>query len=191
MPAKKSTQHHLIAGTFRSDRHLQSRLLFAPASATPPRYLPKVAKQEWNRIAPALLERGLLMETDVSLLGLYCTAYAGYRECADIVATEGQTVLFETSTRTGKSVKRIKNPAATLMQEHGRTMLAVAARFGFSPKDRELIDGTDAPELPDDSTQAVITPSSALHARGDAPNTHGDALGSFIKFPSSVRTANG
>lgn len=73
------------------------------------------------------------METDVATLAMYCTAYAGYRECADLVQEQGQIIVVESQTRTGKTSKPIRNPAVTLMLDYQRAMLAAAGKFGFSP----------------------------------------------------------
>lgn len=176
MPKKKSPSHHLLAGTFRPDRHARPRLQFTPASGTAPRYLSKLAKQEWNRVAPLLLEQGLLMDTDVATLAAYCTAFAGYRECADLVREQGQIVTVESQTRTGRASKPIRNPAVTLMLDYQRAMLAAAAKFGFSPYDRERIEGS---EMIDAASQP--SPSKA------ANNTAADRQQSLVQTFSTMR----
>jgi len=148
---RKSIAAHVRQGTYRADRHRKTRLQFPSGTATAPRYLSKIARQEWNRVAPLLLEQGLLAETDTGSLAAYCTAFAGFRECAALIAEQGQIVNVESTTRTGRTVKPIRNPAVTLMLDYQRAMLAAAARFGFSPYDRERIEGTEAAEPNSDS----------------------------------------
>jgi P27 family predicted phage terminase small subunit len=140
---RKSITEHMLQGTFRADRHATPRLVYPPPTVTaPPKYLTKVARQEWNRVAPLLLDAGLLTEADLGTLAAYCTAFAGWRECAALIAEQGQIVQVESSTRTGRTTKPIRNPAVTLMLDYQRAMLAAAAKFGFSPYDRERIEGT-------------------------------------------------
>ena len=152
MSKRKSTGFHRLAGSFRGDRHGNGGLQFPPATGTPPRWLSKIAKAEWKRVAPFLLEQGLLTETDTSVLAVYCNAFAGYLECSKKVEQEGHTVLVESQTRTGRTSKPIRNPAVTLMLDYQRAMLSAASKFGFSPYDRERIEGSiDASQ--NDSTE--------------------------------------
>jgi P27 family predicted phage terminase small subunit len=153
---KKTTQTHSLHGSYRADRHEKNTLRFRPASTTAPRYLSKVAKQEWNRVAPMLAEVGALMETDISILAGYCSAYSAWRECLYLIAKQGQIVTVESQTRTGRTSKPIKNPAVALAAENAKIMLSISARFGFTPYDRERIQGIDIPATGDDPFQRFV-----------------------------------
>jgi P27 family predicted phage terminase small subunit len=174
MSRRKTTGFHQLAGSFRADRHTKSGLQFPPATGTAPRWLNKAAKAEWKRIAPFLLEQGLLTETDISVLAVYCNAFAGYLECAKKVELEGHTVLVESQTRTGHTSKPIRNPAVTLMLDYQRAMLSAASKFGFSPYDRERIEGsidssqTDTAEDDDDDDSFLYAPLE-VHPTGATP----------------------
>ncbi|HEX4032610.1 MAG TPA: phage terminase small subunit P27 family [Terracidiphilus sp.] len=143
MSKRKSTANHIAAGTFRADRHAKSRLTFPPATGTAPRWLSKVAKAEWRRVAPFLLEQGALLEVDTAILAAYCTAFAGYLEAKSLVDEQGQIITVTSQTRTGSTSKPIRNPAVTLMLDYQRSMLAAASKMGFSPYDRERIEGQE------------------------------------------------
>lgn len=143
MSKKKSTASHVLAGTFRPNRHAKTRLTFPLATGTAPRWLSKTAKAEWRRVAPLLLESGLLLEVDTAILGAYCTAFAGYLEAKALVEEQGQIVIVESQTRTGRTSKPIRNPAVTLMLDYQRSMLQAASKLGFSPFDRERIEGQE------------------------------------------------
>lgn len=185
MSKRKSSQFHQLAGSFRPDHHVKSRLQYAPASGTAPRHLSKAAKAEWRRVAPMLLDQGLLMETDLSILAAYCTAFAGYLECKALVGEQGQIITVESQTRTGRTSKPIRNPAVTLMLDYQRAMLTAASKFGFSPYDRERIEGSI--DAPDDSEQPMQPSCTLAPSKPSAPKNaiHGDALGAFIKFPTA------
>jgi P27 family predicted phage terminase small subunit len=184
---KKSTQFHQLAGTFRADRHAKGSLQFPAASGTAPRWLSKVAKAEWRRVAPLLMDQGLLLETDTAILAAYCIAFAGYLECVRQIQEQGQTIIVESQTRTGRTSKPVKNPAVALMFEYQRAMLAAAAKLGFSPYDRERIEGSDSLDDPEDPLQPTYRPV-------DGPRrpvgVHGDALGAFIKLPQPNSLGN-
>jgi P27 family predicted phage terminase small subunit len=159
MPKKKSVESHILAGTFRADRHGKTRLSFPPATGTAPRWLSKVARTEWKRVAPLLLEQGLLLETDTAILGAYCEAFAGYLDAKKRVEEQGAVVTVESQTRTGRTSKPIRNPAATLMMDFQRAMLTSAAKLGFSPFDRERIEGTelvDPQSSEDDEDDSIL-----------------------------------
>lgn len=189
MSKRKSSQYHQLAGSFRPDRHTRGGLQFPLATGTSPRWLSKVAKAEWRRVAPLLLEAGMLLETDTAILGSYCTAYAGFLECKALVEKQGQIVMVESTTRTGNTSKPIRNPAVTLMLDYQRAMLAAAAKLGFSPFDRERIEGS---ESPDDGQQSMQPNYTLAPSKAPASTSarHGDALGAFIKFPVKTGAAN-
>lgn len=184
MSKKKSTQFHQLAGSFRPDRHARGTLQFPPATGTAPRWLSKVAKAEWKRVAPLLLEQGLLLETDTAILGAYCSTFAGYLDAKALVERDGQIVTVESQTRTGRTSKPIRNPAVTLMLDFQRAMLAASAKLGFSPFDRERIEGSEQPDDGDQPMQPTYT-APAVSVKTSTPATiHGDAAGPFIKFPT-------
>jgi len=45
-----------------------------------PRYLDKVAKEEWKSIVPLLDKMGILSTIDRTALEIYCAAYSRYRQ---------------------------------------------------------------------------------------------------------------
>jgi P27 family predicted phage terminase small subunit len=191
MSKRKSPGFHRLAGSYRADRHANGGLQFPPATGSPPRWLSKVAKAEWKRVAPFLLEQGLLTETDISVLAVYCNAFAGYLDCAKKVEQEGHTILVESQTRTGRTSKPIRNPAVTLMLDYQRAMLSAASKFGFSPYDRERIEGnadpidTD-PTLEDDDDDSDLygplnTPTF-LGAKLATPQTDEETTNEQIRF---------
>lgn len=183
MSKKKSRQFHQLAGSLRQDRHGNGGLQFPPATGTPPRWLSKVAKAEWKRVAPFLLEQGLLTETDTSVLAVYCNAFAGYLSCSKKVEQDGHVVLVESHTRTGSTSKPIRNPAVTLMLDYQRAMLSAASKFGFSPYDRDRIAsnvdpfGADpAQEADDDDSDLygpLTTPKRTEQSAGQSNSERG------------------
>lgn len=186
MTRKKSTQFRQLAGSFRPDRHAKSGLQFPPATGTAPRWLSKVAKVEWRRVAPLLLEAGLLLETDTAILGAYCSAFAGYLDAKSLVEEQGQVITVESQTRTGRTSKPIRNPATNLMFDFQRAMLAAAAKLGFSPFDRERIEGRIDTDDSQESIQPLLSaPTQPKKSPVTEDTIPGDALGAFIRFPTA------
>ena len=73
---RKPVSEHKLSGTYRPDRHDRKLPTFTPGAACP-KYLSRVAKAEWMRVAPLLEESGILVMIDQSLLASYCTMFAG------------------------------------------------------------------------------------------------------------------
>jgi P27 family predicted phage terminase small subunit len=183
---KKPNSFHRLAGSFRADRHAKSGLNFPPATGTAPRWLSKAAKAEWRRVAPLLLEQSALLETDLAILGAYCSNFAGFLECKALVEQQGPVLTVEAQTRTGKSSKPIRNPAVQLMFDYQRAMLTAAAKLGFSPLDRERIEGSEQPDDGYQPLQPTFPPAKANKITKTTDGVHGDALGAFIEFPEEA-----
>lgn len=64
----------------------------APGANPAPHWLSDAAREEWQRVAPVLAERGGLRPEIEGLLTAYCTALATVREADVILAREGLTV---------------------------------------------------------------------------------------------------
>ena len=155
---KKSIADHLNQGTYRADRHLKTSIEF-PSGADRPRWLSKLAKIEWDRVSPLLECAGVLKETDAKVLASYCESFAAWREALLHLATHGQVLMVESTTRTGKTVKPVRNPSLQIALDAQRAMLAAAGRFGFDPVARMKLEAdinTDPntnPEAENDSTE--------------------------------------
>lgn len=84
--SNKPTQLKVLTGTARADRihgnEPQPDLL---RDLTPPAWMDAVAKRHWKNIAPKLQRMGVLTETDVDTLALYCQAYARYRQTLKMI----------------------------------------------------------------------------------------------------------
>jgi len=140
-----------------------------------------------------LMEQGLLMEPDVAVLGSYCMAVAGYLDCIRLIEQQGAVLTIESQTRTGRTSKPVKNPAVQLMFDYSREMRTCAAKFGFTPYDRERIEGSETPDDVEQALQQTFTQPPARSTKAAQANTspmiQGDALGPFVKFPEDALNA--
>ena|ERR1022692_4558494 len=140
---RKSLQEHKIQGTYRPERHglnVRTSLTGALTSITAPKFLSKVARQEWNRVCPLLAEQGILADIDQSLLASYCQMYAHWRSSEDDIAKNGLVITVESQTRTGRTSKPVQNPAVRNSIQFHRSMVQTAVKFGINPLDRPRIE---------------------------------------------------
>jgi P27 family predicted phage terminase small subunit len=84
----------------------------------------------WREIAPALIDSGVLLSTDVFMAGMLCQQVALYRRAHDAVARARSFA----SPRTGQV-----SPALTAMNKSLAAIRALAADFGLTPSARARI----------------------------------------------------
>lgn len=94
----------------------------------PPSWLGKAARAEWRRIAPLLMDRRILAETDLTTLAHYCAATGTVQEQQKTINREGYVVATERGPRAHPAV-RIQADAMT------RARL-LAAELGLTPVSR-------------------------------------------------------
>lgn len=100
----------------------------------PPTWLSKDARAEWRRVAPDLVARGLLTDTDVAALENYCCAIAGVRETARLIKRQGRMV--------GKK----PHPAVRMQLQYLESSRRYAAELGLTPVARQRAGGGPAKE---------------------------------------------
>lgn len=98
----------------------------------PPKYLDKVAKQEWRRIAPELYRLGLLTNIDITALAGYCALFSRWQECESKIKKEG--MVFVTDKRNA-----IHHPYAAIASKSLDQMKAFLTEFGMTPSSRTRI----------------------------------------------------
>ncbi len=98
---------------------------------TCPEWLDDVAKEEWSRVTPLLVD---VTPTDQMLLAAYCQTYSQWRKCEETVAANGLTYV------TNSGEEKL-HPAA----RHSSTLLAelrrIAGEFGLTPRTRSKAAG--------------------------------------------------
>lgn len=57
-----------------------------------------------------------------------------------LINRDGMVIEVESTTRTGKTVKPIRNPAVALMHQFEKAMLTSAAKFGLDPHSPSRIE---------------------------------------------------
>lgn len=88
---------------------------------TPPAWLSPEGRKEWKRVAPDLIGRSIVVETDLAALEAYCAAVAGVRETARII------------TRQGRMVGKKPHPAVRMQLQYLESSRRYAAELGLTP----------------------------------------------------------
>ena len=125
-----------------------------------PNHLLPEAKKEWKRLAPVLMDLGLLTAADAVPFEGYCTAYARWLEAQDEINKHG-------SIYKDNEGKIRPNPFIAIANQQMREIKSFAAEFGLTPSTRSTMianamaamkQNTDPMEtilLSDDDVQVV------------------------------------
>lgn len=138
----KPTELKVLQGN-PGKRKLEKNAPKAPPieDSTPPAFLDKLAKEEWERVIPGLLKIGVITQADVMILAGYCQYYSRWVQAEDAVQKEGMT--YHTYTKTGDEVIR-KNPNVEIAKMASAEMRAFATEIGMTPSTRTRVHGKEA-----------------------------------------------
>ena len=103
-----------------------------------PKWLTKVAKEEWDRVMPELLRLGLMSGLDRAALAGYCQSYANWRQAQTRIRRFGMTF----TTEKGYEGQR---PEVAIAQRERQIMRQFAQEFGFTPSARSRVSTTASP----------------------------------------------
>lgn len=126
----------LLEGTYRRDRD-RGGLSATRVGPEIPDWLSPEARSEWARVAPWLVQNGLLTVLDRGLLSLYCETVGMYRQCQPIIERDG--LIVDTSRG------RRRHPLLRVEARCQQDIRANAAQFGLTPSSRARLG---APALP-------------------------------------------
>ena len=94
-----------------------------------PKYLLPEARKEWRRLAPILMNMGLLTAADAVPFAGYCQAYARWREAQDEISRHGSIYKDDDG--------RIRpNPFIAIANQQMREIKSFAADLGLTPSNR-------------------------------------------------------
>lgn len=123
---------------------------------TPPAWLTKLARAEWDRIEQSLWAMGCLTEIDQGMFAAYCMAWGRYEQ-AEIdlnawikaeQAPKPRAKKKKAGTRTSGAVvqtaagNKIMNPLFGIVNTLRRDMQRLASEFGLSPAARAQVGGS-------------------------------------------------
>ncbi|MFD8494253.1 phage terminase small subunit P27 family [Amycolatopsis sp. NPDC059657] len=129
-PVGKPTALRILHGD-RADRINDTEPVPPASDITCPDWASDAARGVWERLAPALQQRGVLTAWDTDAFLVLCEALGRYKSATQLV--NGSALLVQG----GSGL--MKNPALQVQAEAERTFLTYAARFGLTPSDRQSI----------------------------------------------------
>lgn len=91
-----------------------------------PRTLKGEARAEWNRIVPELEDIGMLASIDRSVLVRYCTAWADWWECQELLQKSGKLIR-------GQKGNLVRNPLLIVRSDMEATLSDLGKQLGLSP----------------------------------------------------------
>jgi P27 family predicted phage terminase small subunit len=134
----KPTDQKKLAKTLRKDRSYADEMVFDTLTDKPkaPDFLGDYGRAEWDRVVTQLYSRGILSETDLTLVQAYCYEMEQYYDDRDIVKTEGK--YLEQTNKAGEKYKSA-HPAVNSGNKHLANALRLATEFGLTPSSRTRI----------------------------------------------------
>lgn len=142
MPAgrpRKPTRLKVLQGTDRPDRVNASEP--QPPTEMPdcPDWLDATAREEWAKMAPRLVEMGLLSALDGAALAAYCQAYADHQHAAKRLQKFGR--VYQTSTGNYRP-----RPEVAMQRDAATRMKAFLVEFGLTPASRARVVASEQPK---------------------------------------------
>jgi P27 family predicted phage terminase small subunit len=95
----------------------------------PPDSLDKIAKAEWNRICPLLVNLGLYTNIDTTMLALYCSSFSRWVKAQAKIKKDGE--ILET-----KNGHPIRNPWLDISNKCWAEIKVSLVEFGMTPSSR-------------------------------------------------------
>lgn len=94
-----------------------------------PKYLDKIAKEQWKLRSEQLAQRDDIQDADWTNLELYCVNYSMYRAAVEDIAKRGFSIVNSQGTES-------RNPALSAKSEAEKIMIKMASLLGFDPVSR-------------------------------------------------------
>lgn len=135
MPRPRKPNHLKILAGDREDRINRNEPLPSEGEIAPPVQLSEGAQRVWNRLAPDLIDKGVLSAWDTDMFCVFCKAAATFYEVSEQIGSEYTTA--------GSTKNTVKNPLWQIMKEASETMRVVGAKFGLTPSDRAGLDTSE------------------------------------------------
>jgi P27 family predicted phage terminase small subunit len=127
-----------IAGTLRKDRSFADEMVFDSLVEQPkaPDFLGDYGKAEWDRVVTQLFARGILSETDLTLVQSYCYEMEQYYQDRDLIKGGNK---YQTLTNKAGEEYLAVHPAVNAGNKHLANALRLATEFGLTPSSRTRI----------------------------------------------------
>ena len=114
-----------------------------------PDWLMDEAQAEWNRLAPSLIDMGVLTDHDLTAFEGYCQAYARWREAEEFMSQHG--TIFKTPSGYVQQV-----PQVSIAMQNLKIMQSFCSEFGLTPSSRARIYAAGNDNAADDDPMAAV-----------------------------------
>jgi P27 family predicted phage terminase small subunit len=137
MPQALKEATHSSSANRRSRGALSPRPPAIPHTPPPPAHIHALAQEEWARVAPLMVEVGMLTELDLAPLVAYCEAFATFRVASEKLAA----LAVDDPSSAGLIVRSpggavYLNPLQAVKAKAARDMVSFAAELGLTPAGR-------------------------------------------------------
>ena len=116
-----------------------------------PEWLSPLAVEEWDLVIDMLVETGTIAKCEGTVLALYATCLADYREADAILRSEEGGGMTVRSGRNGETVK--PHPAVAIRDRARKDALLFARELGLSPVARVRVSAIKPPADPSDKAR--------------------------------------
>jgi P27 family predicted phage terminase small subunit len=86
----------------------------------------------WDRLAPDLIDRGVLTSWDADMFVVFCRAAAVFHEVSEQIGSEFVSP--------GSNNNQVVSPLWRVQKDAAETMRVVGGKFGLNPSDRAGLD---------------------------------------------------
>ncbi|HYG02119.1 MAG TPA: phage terminase small subunit P27 family [Chryseosolibacter sp.] len=145
------------AGTLRKDRSFADEMIFDSLTDKPkaPEFLGEYGRAEWDRVVTQLFARGILSETDLTIIQSYCYEMEQYYSDRDIIKSGNKYIRM--TNKAGETYLAV-HPAVNAGNKHLANALKIATEFGLTPSSRTRISTSGAKEKnPDEAKLMKLT----------------------------------
>lgn len=118
-----------------------------PVTEVPPApaWLREHGRREWDRVAPILVNTGVLTKADIGPFEVYCTAYQDALELGEDLEKNGRT--YHTETKHERARPQVSDQHAAW-----HAVKAFAVEFGLTPSSRSRVVAAPAAKGDDDES---------------------------------------
>tara|TARA_R100001244_G_scaffold76775_1_gene60907 strand:- start:206 stop:682 length:477 start_codon:yes stop_codon:yes gene_type:complete len=130
---KLPTKLKKLQGTLKAERVLNNEMEVALVVNIPPapRWLTKIAAQEWKNVCFELFNKQMLHKIDLRFIEAYCNAMALHIETEMMLRKEGRIQVFKNADGTIKHTQ--STPYQKIANDALDKALKIAAQFGLTP----------------------------------------------------------
>lgn len=139
---KQPTQLRILRGNPSKEKIPTDEPQPAADRIAPPAFCTGAAADKFNELAPQLHAIGVLTNVDLDALGRYCVIHVEWVKHIGICQRGGDILIGRDDS--GRVKYTQVGPSATLVRQHGQTLLRLAQEFGLTPSSRTALSTTEA-----------------------------------------------